>query len=160
MASDLRYQIHAAVVILDLMNVYKVVRERPELPKELLDPRPNLIPAVINTILGVENRTVGVEWGHIAVIQTFGGDCIGILPVEGLGWCLGPKGIGLSARDDRCQARQDRKRRINLPERESDVKTDPRWDMRAFLHSPEDTTAIALSTEGPLARENTVTATN
>jgi hypothetical protein len=136
------------------------VRERPELPKELLDPRQNLIAAVINTILGVENRTVGVEWGHIAVIQTFGGDCIGILPVEGLSWCLGPKGIGFSARDDRCQATHDRKRRISLPERESGVKTNPMWDMRALLHSLEDTTAIALSTEGHLAPENTVTTTN
>jgi hypothetical protein len=102
MASDLTYQIHTAVVILDLTNLHKVVRELPELRKELLDPRPNLIPAVINTILVVENRIVGVEWGHIPVVQTFGGDCDGILPVEGLGWCLGSKGIGLSACDDRC----------------------------------------------------------
>jgi hypothetical protein len=144
MASDLRYQTHGAVVILDLTNLHKVVRELPELPKELLDPRPNLIPVVINTILVVENRTVCVEWGNIAVIQTFGGDCDGILPVEGLGWGLGSKGICLSACTTDVRRDMARGRRNDLPERESEVKTDHRWDMTAFLLSPEDATAIAL----------------
>lgn len=78
----------------------------------MLDPRSDLITAVIYTILVVRKSIIGIELGDVSAAQIFGSDRGGIFFVEGLGWRLRPSGGQLRAGDKGGEVRHNRERTL------------------------------------------------